>query len=992
MLEQSIVFNLKIPFGGNFTPYIYGNIPELGFGCLENAHPMKRTGKAYDWNFSVDISSKSKKIWYKYAIKHEFGGFKEECTSYRYLPENVGRTDMFDIFEKPQPIGSVLIRFRILYKTYFGQELWINGDIPELGNFVENNGLKLTYFGNEEIWVGDIAIPLSNESRKINFRYFVTCEGKETIYEPCEAHSITIPPTNSPTLVEINDCFRWSDPIQDALVRAPYCNVFNKRTFFDSPLIYTINNEANTVKIRFAILCSVPKAQQHLYLVGSCPELGEWNPHKGVKLNDSEFPIWSSIVHIPRDRIPFEYKYVMLDLDGKVFWESRFNRMMSTNEPENVDVSFPISLMCNDWMPSLSQEAFKAAGVSINLLRMRSENSCGCGQISDICRLVDLSNAMGASLIDLTPINDTTTDGDWSDMNLNIPISSFAIHPIFIDLMNLRGNLSPEIITEIKNNQYDLEENSKIDYPNVYRFKMDVLKKIFDSQFDEISHDSSFKSFVEKENQWLLRYSLFCVFRDMYNTTNYENWDDNSEINEHNISDLLEVHNESVLFYSWIQYNLDQQLRQVYEYATNKCVCLRIEFPVGVARYSADTWTWPNIFKHQVFAGIPPSRSNPQGINLKAAAPDWQAMATYNFGWWKYRLQRISSYFHSIQVDRIYDFFRTWEIKDENDIQGLIGYFDPDYQITHEELDKLHLWDVPRYTKPYIRSRLLPALFGSDSKYVENTFFDCYGRTSYDSLLEFKPGFRNESAIRDFLIGESNTHLEKGLFELFSNICLVEDANNMFHIRRDSHFLSSLTLKTIPQPQRSILKDMHFKCPPHLRHDCYESIESSNRLEITSADSVIPPRTRVIPYRIQRQSPNDATSFDDVRNLPYQCVATPSTEHISSIRKWWEENYANTQKFWNNELWRHGSAPSSCEPWIQEMIVRQHLWSNAMWAVFSLFDLAGLDKSLVLLKPEHEHDPSFRIPWKIEDLKNSSTFTRSILIMINESSRMKKYD
>jgi len=58
------------------------------------------------------------------------------------------------------------------------------------------------------------------------------------------------------------------------------------------------------------------------------------------------------------------------------------------------------------------------------------------------------------------------------------------------------------------------------------------------------------------------------------------------------------------------------------------------------------------------------------------------------------------------------------------------------------------------------------------------------------------------------------------------------------------------------------------------------------------------------------------------------------------------EDRALTRKFFNRELGLPGDAPLECEPEIVEAVVRQHLGSPAMWSIFQLQDLLGIDGHL----------------------------------------------
>ena len=88
-------------------------------------------------------------------------------------------------------------------------------------------------------------------------------------------------------------------------------------------------------------------------------------------------------------------------------------------------------------------------------------------------------------------------------------------------------------------------------------------------------------------------------------------------------------------------------------------------------------------------------------------------------------------------------------------------------------------------------------------------------------------------------------------------------------------------------------------------------------------------------------------------------VVTPSTHDMSTIRGWWEEDRNKTQQFYNICLGHYGEAPYFCEPWINKEIVLQHLYSPAMWSIFLLQDLLGMNGKL---RRENPNDERINIP------------------------------
>jgi 4-alpha-glucanotransferase len=80
---------------------------------------------------------------------------------------------------------------------------------------------------------------------------------------------------------------------------------------------------------------------------------------------------------------------------------------------------------------------------------------------------------------------------------------------------------------------------------------------------------------------------------------------------------------------------------------------------------------------------------------------------------------------------------------------------------------------------------------------------------------------------------------------------------------------------------------------------------------------------------------------------------------MSTIRGWWEEDRSKTQKFFNEELGQWGDAPFFCDAWINKAIVQQHLHSPAMWSIFQLQDLLGMDENI---RRENPNDERINVP------------------------------
>jgi len=125
-------------------------------------------------------------------------------------------------------------------------------------------------------------------------------------------------------------------------------------------------------------------------------------------------------------------------------------------------------------------------------------------------------------------------------------------------------------------------------------------------------------------------------------------------------------------------------------------------------------------------------------------------------------------------------------------------------------------------------------------------------------------------------------------------------------------------------------------------------------------------------------------------------VVTPSTHDMSTIRGWWEEDRALTQKFYNRELGLSGTAPTECSAQINRAVVQQHLASPAMWSIFQLQDLLGLDAHLrrADFSAERINVPAipnfywrYRMHLKLEQLQGAAEFNSQLRSLLVENHR-----
>ena len=304
------------------------------------------------------------------------------------------------------------------------------------------------------------------------------------------------------------------------------------------------------------------------------------------------------------------------------------------------------------------QPGWRGAGTAVPVFSLRSEKDFGIGEFRDLRPLVDWAASTGQTLIQLLPVNDTTRRGGWEDSYPYSPVSSFALHPLYIHLQDLGIRET----AAFKQQQAELNAADELDYPAVFEAKTALLRKAWGRRGSKDLQSESYRKFAANNAFWLDEYAVFCAERDGFDAD----------------------------YYRWLQYHLDLQFSEEVAYARAKGVFFKGDLPIGVSADSADARFHPQLFNLDSCAGAPPDFFSADGQNWGFPTYNWEAMARDGYVWWKRRLLKMSQYFDAFRIDHILGFFRIWEIP-VREKSGKMGHFNPSLPYTKEEIKAMGL-------------------------------------------------------------------------------------------------------------------------------------------------------------------------------------------------------------------------------------------------------------------------------------------------------------
>lgn len=97
--------------------------------------------------------------------------------------------------------------------------------------------------------------------------------------------------------------------------------------FFDLLWRYSERSPSTHPRVATEIQIAFPHSQwgQALYLSGSLPELGNWDPDRAIALNAKDWPLWTATVQLPAG-VRFEWKLITENPDGTRWWHDGSNQ------------------------------------------------------------------------------------------------------------------------------------------------------------------------------------------------------------------------------------------------------------------------------------------------------------------------------------------------------------------------------------------------------------------------------------------------------------------------------------------------------------------------------------------------------------------------------------------------------------------------------------------------------------------------------------------
>ena len=746
--------------------------------------------------------------------------------------------------------------------------------------------------------------------------------------------------------------------------------------------------------IIFRVSAPQLKAGQVVAVCGSHPAIGSWNPARYLKMEYAGQGEWLLSVNAQGWYLPIEYKYVVADATTHelMAWEEGDNRIIPVGSQDGGAPEIPEGnvLVLHGGHLRLREELWRAAGVAIPVFSLRSEHSYGVGDFGDLKRMVDWAVQTGMKVIQLLPVNDTTTDGRWHDSDPYNIVSVMALHPHYVDLEAAGCLKSKNRMTQFMRRRHELNALPYSDYEAVDRVKNEYLQELFAEQGETVMDTEDFKAFVRDNDEWLKPYA---------------EWRLSNEAATHS-----SVVNSPCSFVYYVQYLLHTQLKEATDYARTNGVFIKGDLPIGVNRDSIETHCHPELFNINEQTGTPPDNTSRQGQNWGFPTYNWKEAEKLT-SWFQRRLCHMQQYFDAMRIDHVLGFFRIWEIP-QDAIYGQLGHFSPALPLTIGEIEYFGLpFRKELFTQPFINDRLVERLFGIHAQYVRENFLVRKPYGLYD-LREECATQRKIATLFAERRDESSIWIRDGLMQLVADVLFVEDPlhPDMYHPRIGAIQEAIFDALSAEEKDAFIrLYNNYF----FQRHSFFwgqqalrrlPAMLKGNRMLVCAEDLGLLPdcvepvldELRILTLELQQMPKQQGFEFAHLDSNPIRSVCTISTHDMPPLRLWWQEQPERRQRYYVTMLQKEGKAPEQLPAHLAEEIIARHLYCPSTLCILQLQDWLAMDMELRSKQPQNEriNTPSdaynrwqYRMHLTIEELIAATKYNNKVRTMITRSKR-----
>jgi len=338
------------------------------------------------------------------------------------------------------------------------------------------------------------------------------------------------------------------------------------------------------------------------------------------------------------------------------------------------------------YMPPDLQAGRRVAGVGLALYGVRSETNWGVGDFSDLKKIIDWAHEeLNVDFIGLNPLHALFNKRPLTSSPY-LPSSRLFRNFIYLDVPGMEdfsGSIKALTLAESPQTRrkiHALRDEKQVNYEEISALKLLILREVFRYFLENHrKHEGGtkrwddFTDYIRSEGVYLERYATFCALQEHFQEelSEAENWRAWPAAFHHpeseQVKDFQLRHEEDLFFWMYLQWQIDEQLKQAQDYALSRGMLIGLyhDEALAVDRNGADFWAWQDFFHYGFRVGAPPDAFAPDGQDWGFPPPNSHEARNSGYALFVKKLDANCKHGGALRIDHVMQLHHLFWIPEE---------------------------------------------------------------------------------------------------------------------------------------------------------------------------------------------------------------------------------------------------------------------------------------------------------------------------------------
>lgn len=336
------------------------------------------------------------------------------------------------------------------------------------------------------------------------------------------------------------------------------------------------------------------------------------------------------------------------------------------------------------WTHPYLGQGGRLAGIAVSLYGVRSGRNWGCGDFRDLRGIVDWAvEDLGVAFVALNPLHAIHNRRPFNTSPY-LPNCTYYQNFLYLDVEAVEGYAGNRKVEELRRSA-EVEREIEalraapfVEYERVSALKLRFLKVIFAGlleRWPEGRPSPDFQAFLDREGVLLEKFAVYSALDESLHSENPGLWvwpdwpPEYRDPDSPATREFRRTHWRDVLFYQFLQWQIDVQLRTAQQHALDRGMPIGLYHDLALATdaFGSDLWAHRPFFVAGCRVGSPPDDFSPNGQDWGFPPPNSERHREDGYCLFAESIRKNCRHGGALRIDHVMRLFRLYWIPDASD-------------------------------------------------------------------------------------------------------------------------------------------------------------------------------------------------------------------------------------------------------------------------------------------------------------------------------------